>query len=104
MTSKQKLLKGIPEIKSLPRQQSFCKSTMEASFIGNKQVDPRHLPESNIQKIPDEELNKREAERLKDGAKEPGANKAAGAASRNPRGVYTLLNKVFERVTTKPRL
>ncbi|XP_006461525.1 hypothetical protein AGABI2DRAFT_118406 [Agaricus bisporus var. bisporus H97] len=62
---------------------------MEASFIGNKQVDPRNLPQSSTQKIPDEELNKREAERLKEGAKEPGANKAAGAASRNPQDYDT---------------
>jgi hypothetical protein len=61
---------------------------MEASFIGNKQVDPRKLPESNIQKIPDEELDKREAERLKHGSKEPGSNKVAGAASRNPQGEH----------------
>lgn len=63
---------------------------MEASFIGNKQVDPRNLPQSSTQKIPDEELNKREAERLKEGAKEPGANKAAGAASRNPQGEHRV--------------
>jgi hypothetical protein len=59
---------------------------MEASFIGNKQVDSRNIPESNTQKIPDMELDNREAERLKKGAQEPGGNKTAGAASRDPKG------------------
>lgn len=62
---------------------------MEASFVGNKQVDPHNLPKSSTQKIPDEELDKREAQRLKEGAKEPGANKVAGAASRDPQDYDT---------------
>jgi len=57
---------------------------MEGSFIGDKRVDK--LPESSTRKISDEELDKREARRLKAGAKEPGINKLAGAASRDPKG------------------
>jgi len=57
---------------------------MEASFVGDKRVDK--LPESSTRKISDEELDKKEARRLKAGAKEPGTNKLAGAASRDPKG------------------
>ncbi|KAJ3574754.1 hypothetical protein NP233_g1554 [Leucocoprinus birnbaumii] len=64
---------------------------MEASFVGNKQVDSRNLPASSTQKVPDEELDRQEARRLKEGAQEPGANKAAGVASRDPAGDNNLL-------------
>jgi len=59
---------------------------MEASFIGDKRVDPHKLPESSTRKISDEELDKKEARRLEAGAKEPGTNRLAGAASRDPKG------------------
>ncbi|KAH7884991.1 hypothetical protein F5I97DRAFT_1810220 [Phlebopus sp. FC_14] len=53
------------------------------TFVGDKPVE--HAPEEATRKIPDEALTEREAERLAKGdAKEPGANKRAGAASRDP--------------------
>ncbi|EGN97786.1 hypothetical protein SERLA73DRAFT_182532 [Serpula lacrymans var. lacrymans S7.3] len=53
------------------------------NFVGNKPVES--FPPEAIQKIPDDELTKREAERLSKGdSKQPGANKRAGAATRNP--------------------
>lgn len=64
---------------------------MEASFVGNKWVDPHDLPKHSTEKIPDEELDKREAQRIKEGKKEPGANKIAGAASRNPEGILLCI-------------
>ena len=51
-------------------------------FVGTKPVDD--FPPEAVAKIPDDELNKREANR--DPAKEPGANKRAGAATRDPKG------------------
>jgi len=59
---------------------------MEAGFVGDKRVDPHKLPESSTRKISDEELDRKEARRLKTGAKDPGTNKLAGAASRDPKG------------------
>ena len=59
---------------------------MEASFVGDKQVNPHKIPESNTRKIPDQELDKREDRRLRAGATDPGTNKLAGAASRDPKG------------------
>lgn len=55
------------------------------NFVGDKPVDA--FPPEAIQKIPDDELTKRELERLSKGAdKEPGANKRAGVATRDPAG------------------
>ncbi|KAG2122435.1 hypothetical protein BD769DRAFT_973229 [Suillus cothurnatus] len=52
-------------------------------FVGDTPVDS--FPSEATQKIPDDELTKKEAERLtKCEQKEPGAGKRAGAASRNP--------------------
>ncbi|KAH7927684.1 hypothetical protein BV22DRAFT_1127249 [Leucogyrophana mollusca] len=54
-----------------------------AHFVGDTPVDS--FPTEAIQKIPDEELTKRDAARLEKGdTKEPGAAKRAGAATRNP--------------------
>ncbi|KAH9831439.1 uncharacterized protein C8Q71DRAFT_861804 [Rhodofomes roseus] len=50
------------------------------NFVGTQPVD--NLPPSAASKIPDSELDKREAQR--DPAQEPGANKRAGVASRVP--------------------
>ena len=53
------------------------------NFVGDKPVDS--FPPETIQKIPDDELTKREVKRLSEGAnKEPGANKRAGVATRDP--------------------
>lgn len=53
------------------------------NFVGDKPVD--NFPPGAIRKIPDDELTKRELERLSKGAdKEPGANKRAGVATRDP--------------------
>ncbi|KIJ59272.1 hypothetical protein HYDPIDRAFT_100950 [Hydnomerulius pinastri MD-312] len=56
------------------------------NFVGDKPVDS--FSEEATRKIPDDELTKREAERLSGGgAKEaPGVNKRAGAATRDPKG------------------
>lgn len=62
---------------------------MEASFVGDKQVNPHKIPESNTRKIPDQELDKREVRRLRAGATDPGTNKLAGAASRDPKDYDT---------------
>lgn len=72
---------------------------MQASFVGDKRVDPQNIPEANTKKVPDEELDKREAQRIKEGAKEPGMNKAAGAASRNPDGQCQLSLSASTAVT-----
>ena len=54
-------------------------------FVGDKPVDS--FPPEATRQISDEELRKREAERLsKGGNKEPGAGRRAGAATRNPDG------------------
>ena len=53
------------------------------NFVGDKPVDK--FPPEAIQKIPDDELTKRELIRLSKGAdKEPGANRRAGVATRDP--------------------
>ncbi|KAF8551115.1 hypothetical protein OG21DRAFT_1487229 [Imleria badia] len=53
------------------------------NFIGDKPVCA--FPPEAIQKIPDDELTKRELKRLSKGAdKEPGANRRAGVATRDP--------------------
>lgn len=49
-------------------------------FVGTQPVDS--FPQDATSKIPDSELDKREAQR--NPAQEPGANKRAGAASRDP--------------------
>ncbi|EIW81629.1 hypothetical protein CONPUDRAFT_154160 [Coniophora puteana RWD-64-598 SS2] len=54
---------------------------MHQNFVGDKPVDT--FPAEATEKIPDEELAKREAERLKAGAG-GGAGKRAGVASRDP--------------------
>ncbi|KAG6379436.1 hypothetical protein JVT61DRAFT_11906 [Boletus reticuloceps] len=52
-------------------------------FVGNKPVEA--FPPEAIRKIPDDVLTRRELNRLSKGAdKEPGANKRAGVASRDP--------------------
>ncbi|CCL99758.1 uncharacterized protein FIBRA_01780 [Fibroporia radiculosa] len=50
------------------------------NFIGTDPVD--RFPPEATSKIDDNELTKREVQR--DSTKEPGANKRAGVASRNP--------------------
>ncbi|KIJ07188.1 hypothetical protein PAXINDRAFT_19610 [Paxillus involutus ATCC 200175] len=53
------------------------------NFVGDKPVDS--FPTEAIQRIPDDVLTKRELERLSKGdAKEPGANRRAGVATRDP--------------------
>ena len=52
------------------------------NFVGDKLVDD--FPPQTIQKGDEGDLTKREAQR--DPGVEPGANKRAGAASRNPAG------------------
>ena len=56
------------------------------NFVGTKPVD--QFPSDATAKIPDSELDKREAQR--DAAHEPGANKRAGVASRDPAGMSKL--------------
>ncbi|KAG1729005.1 hypothetical protein EDB19DRAFT_132616 [Suillus lakei] len=52
-------------------------------FVGDTPVDS--FPSEATQKISDDELTKKEVERLSKGEqKEPGAGRRAGAASRNP--------------------
>lgn len=59
-------------------------------FVGDTPVDS--IPSKVTQKIPDDELAKKEAERLSKGEqKDPGAGKRAGAASRNPDGEKRFL-------------
>jgi hypothetical protein len=59
-------------------------------FVGDTPVDS--FPSEATQKIPDDEITKKEAERLtKCEQKEPGAGKRAGAASRNPDGEKKIL-------------
>ena len=55
---------------------------MQQNFVGDKPVDS--FPAGATDKIPNDELAKREAERLAQGAQEPGAGKRAGVASRDP--------------------
>jgi len=50
------------------------------NFVGTEPVD--QFPPESVSKIDDNELTKREAQR--DPAKEPGANKRAGVATRDP--------------------
>ncbi|KZT22813.1 hypothetical protein NEOLEDRAFT_1216217 [Neolentinus lepideus HHB14362 ss-1] len=52
------------------------------NFVGDKLVD--ELPAQATQKINDDELTKREAQRLQNGAREAGVNKRAGAAALDP--------------------
>ncbi|TFK48823.1 hypothetical protein OE88DRAFT_1664012 [Heliocybe sulcata] len=54
------------------------------NFVGDKLVD--ELPSQATQKLSDDDLTKKEAQRLQGGAQEPGANKRAGAASLDPSG------------------
>lgn len=54
------------------------------TFVGDKPVD--QLSPEDTQSLSNEELTKQEAQRLKEGAKEPGMNKRAGVASRDPAG------------------
>lgn len=54
------------------------------TFVGDKLVG--ELPSQATQQLSNEELTKQEAQRLKEGASEPGANKRAGVASRDPAG------------------
>ncbi|PCH40548.1 hypothetical protein WOLCODRAFT_68396 [Wolfiporia cocos MD-104 SS10] len=53
---------------------------MSTNFVGKEPVD--QFPPESISKIDEEELTRREAQR--DPAKEPGANKRAGVATRDP--------------------
>ena len=55
---------------------------VEQSFVGDKPVE--QLPAEATQKIPDEQLDKMEAHR--DPKDQPGANKRAGIATRDPDG------------------
>ncbi|EIM86314.1 uncharacterized protein STEHIDRAFT_157815 [Stereum hirsutum FP-91666 SS1] len=52
------------------------------TFVGNKPVD--EIPSQATQQLSNEELTRQEVQRLKEGASEPGANKRAGVASRDP--------------------
>jgi len=53
------------------------------NFVGDKPVDA--FPPEATQKIPDDELTQRELKRLSKGAdKDPGANRRAGVATRDP--------------------
>lgn len=62
---------------------SILHAMVTQNFVGDKPVDT--FPPEAIQKIPDDELTKRELKRLSKGAdKEPGANKRAGVATRDP--------------------
>lgn len=54
------------------------------TFVGNKPVD--EIPSQATQQLSNEELTRQEVQRLKEGASEPGANKRAGVASRDPAG------------------
>lgn len=54
----------------------------EQKFVGDKLVD--EYPGSVLQKADDVELTRKEVKR--DPAKQPGANKREGIASRNPAG------------------
>jgi len=59
------------------------------NFVGDKPVDA--FPPEATDKIPDDELTKREQQRLsKDADKEPGANKRAGVATRDPARMSTF--------------
>lgn len=67
------------------------------TFVGNKPVD--EVPSQATQKLSDEELTKQEAQRLKEGASEAGANKRAGAASLNPSGnIFLSLCSLRSRI------
>ncbi|GJE98071.1 hypothetical protein PsYK624_142930 [Phanerochaete sordida] len=69
---------------------------VEQTFVGNKPVD--QLPSEAAQKIPDEHLDKLEASR--NASEQPGANKRAGIASRDPADVDT---KDFGGSRTNPQ-
>jgi len=60
------------------------------NFVGDKPVDA--FPPEATDKIPDDELTKREQQRLSkpDADKEPGANKRAGVATRDPARLSTF--------------
>jgi hypothetical protein len=59
-------------------------------FVGDTPIDS--FPSEATQKIPDDELTKKEVERLSKGEqKDPGAGRRAGAASRNPDGERKFL-------------
>lgn len=72
---------------------SFISLNMAAAvqhFVGDTPVDS--ISSEATRKIPDDELAKKEAERLSKGEqKDPGAGKRAGAASRNPDGERRFL-------------
>ena len=72
-----------PTLISTRHHPSFVLAMVTQNFVGDKPVDI--FPPEAIQKITDDELTKRELKRLSKGAdKEPGANKRAGAATRDP--------------------
>ncbi|KAG6333712.1 hypothetical protein ID866_5379 [Astraeus odoratus] len=63
--------------------------TKKQDFVGEQPVD--QIPEEAKQKIPDEELTKRDAERLSMGEHHPpGAAVRAGVAARDPKGARGL--------------
>lgn len=55
---------------------------VEQTFVGDKPVE--QLPTEAAQKIPDDKLDKAEAQR--DPSQQPGANVRAGIATRDPEG------------------
>ena len=69
---------------------------VEQSFVGNKPVD--QLPSEATQKIPDEQLTKAEVNR--DPKEQPGANKRAGIATRDPAGEQIIVNVAYAQILT----
>ena len=71
---------------------------VEQTFVGNKPVD--QLPAEAAQKIPNEQLDKLEASR--NAGEQPGANKRAGIASRDPAGELAFVLSVVRRGADGP--
>ncbi|EKM50662.1 uncharacterized protein PHACADRAFT_32670 [Phanerochaete carnosa HHB-10118-sp] len=65
---------------------------VEQTFVGDKLVE--QLPTEATQKIPDEQLDKMEVRR--DPKEEPGANKRAGIAIRDPGGELLCVIRLFQ--------
>lgn len=77
---------------------------VKQNFVGDEPVDA--FPSEAIQKVDEDELTRRELHR--DPAKEPGANRREGVASRNPTGKHRSLASVgrsliwvFEKTSTQ---
>ncbi|EPQ54886.1 hypothetical protein GLOTRDRAFT_139346 [Gloeophyllum trabeum ATCC 11539] len=52
------------------------------NFVGDKLID--ELPQESKQKLNDDKLTETEAQRVQGSTQEPGANKRAGVATRDP--------------------